>query len=150
MLVGWAVSDSVSAGGESGLVRWWTSWHTHTLLLKHVAEATVASPHHPGSLRCSITPNVTPQAKFGIPIVAENQLEIYTTAVLQASIKPPSPPREAAWRDLMNTLGDLSCKAYRWGGVRWMCVCVGGVAVAARLLCSFLSQSPVGEGEGVG
>lgn len=53
------------------------------------------------------------QAKFGIPIVAENQLEIYTTAVLLASIKPPSPPREAAWRDLMNQLGEVSCSAYR-------------------------------------
>lgn len=60
------------------------------------------------------------QAKFGISIVAENQLEIYTTAVLQASIRPPSPPKEAAWRELMNTMGDLSCKAYRcvWGGGR--------------------------------
>jgi phosphoenolpyruvate carboxylase len=53
------------------------------------------------------------QAKFGIPIVAENQLEIYTTAVLLASIKPPSPPKEAAWRELMNTMGELSCNAYR-------------------------------------
>lgn len=53
------------------------------------------------------------QAKFGIPIVAENQLEIYTTAVLQASIKPPSLPREVGWRDIMNELGELSCKAYR-------------------------------------
>lgn len=54
------------------------------------------------------------QAKFGIPIVAQNQLEIYTTAVLLASIKPPSTPREAGWRALMDQLGELSCKAYRW------------------------------------
>ncbi|KAF8073001.1 Ppc2 [Scenedesmus sp. PABB004] len=53
------------------------------------------------------------QAKFGIPIVAQNQLEIYTTAVLLASIKPPSAPRVEAWRDNMNLLGDLSCRAYR-------------------------------------
>lgn len=56
------------------------------------------------------------QAKFGIPMVAQNQLEIYTTAVLQASIKPPSPPREGAWRSAMDRLGELSCKAYRCGG----------------------------------
>lgn len=53
------------------------------------------------------------QAKFGIPIVAQNQLEIYTTAVLLASVKPPSTPREESWRDNMNMLGELSCRAYR-------------------------------------
>jgi phosphoenolpyruvate carboxylase len=54
------------------------------------------------------------QAKFGIPVVAANQLEIYTTAVLLASMKPPSNPREESWVANMNALGDLSCKAYRW------------------------------------
>jgi phosphoenolpyruvate carboxylase len=53
------------------------------------------------------------QAKFGIPVVAANQLEIYTTAVLLASMKPPSNPREEGWVESMNALGDLSCKAYR-------------------------------------
>lgn len=57
--------------------------------------------------------HVVLQAKFGIPIVAQNQLEIYTTAVLLASIKPPSPPRDETWRANMNLLGELSCKAYR-------------------------------------
>lgn len=33
------------------------------------------------------------QAKFGISAVAQYQLEIYTTAVLLATLKPPSPPR---------------------------------------------------------
>jgi len=53
------------------------------------------------------------QAKFGIPVVAQNQMEIYTTAVLLASIKPPSPPKEAEWRAIMDKLGELSCKHYR-------------------------------------
>ncbi|WIA29268.1 hypothetical protein OEZ86_011776 [Tetradesmus obliquus] len=53
------------------------------------------------------------QAKFGIPVVAANQLEIYTTAVLLASMKPPSNPREEAWVANMDALGDLSCNAYR-------------------------------------
>jgi phosphoenolpyruvate carboxylase len=53
------------------------------------------------------------QAKFGIPIVAANQLEIYTTAVLLASMKPPSNPREESWVANMNALGDMSCRAYR-------------------------------------
>jgi hypothetical protein len=33
------------------------------------------------------------QAKFGNSGVAQYQLEIYTTAVLQASIRPPNPPK---------------------------------------------------------
>eukprot|EP00882_Tetradesmus_deserticola_P002991 GHRQ01003176.1.p1 GENE.GHRQ01003176.1~~GHRQ01003176.1.p1 ORF type:complete len:1130 (+),score=552.97 GHRQ01003176.1:118-3507(+) len=53
------------------------------------------------------------QAKFGIPIVAANQLEIYTTAVLLASMKPPSNPREQGWVANMDALGDMSCRAYR-------------------------------------
>lgn len=65
------------------------------------------------SAECAVCCVCAAQAKFGIPIVAENQLEIYTTAVLLASIKPPSPPKEAAWRELMNTMGELSCNAYR-------------------------------------
>jgi uncharacterized protein YjeT (DUF2065 family) len=62
-------------------------------------------------------------------MVAQNQLEIYTTAVLQASIKPPSLPREAAWRSTMDALGELSCKAYRCVGA----VVVGGGIVGERV-----------------
>lgn len=53
------------------------------------------------------------QAKFGIPLVAQSQLEIYTTSVLLASLKPPKPARSAAWRELMDDLGRSSCAAYR-------------------------------------
>jgi len=53
------------------------------------------------------------QAKFGISAVAMSQLEIYTTAVLQATLKPPNPPRLQAWRDLMNQLSEASCQGYR-------------------------------------
>lgn len=53
------------------------------------------------------------QAKFGIPVAAQNQLEIYTTAVLLATVKPPNPPRDSSWTSIMDTLGELSCKAYR-------------------------------------
>jgi len=54
------------------------------------------------------------QAKFGIPVAAQNQLEIYTTAVLLATVKPPNAPREASWSLIMDQLGQLSCKAYRY------------------------------------
>jgi phosphoenolpyruvate carboxylase len=46
-------------------------------------------------------------------MVAQNQLEIYTTAVLLATVKPPSPPRAEEWRAIMNKLGEKSCEAYR-------------------------------------
>lgn len=34
------------------------------------------------------------QAKFGLPQMAVRQLEIYTTAVLLATLRPPLPPRD--------------------------------------------------------
>ena len=53
------------------------------------------------------------QAKFGIPAVAQRQLEIYTTAVLLATVAPPKPPRLPAWRSVMDELSRLSCADYR-------------------------------------
>lgn len=52
-------------------------------------------------------------AKFGIPAVAQRQMELYTTAVLLATVSPPKPPREEAWRGIMEQLSELSCKVYR-------------------------------------
>ncbi|VFQ95358.1 unnamed protein product [Cuscuta campestris] len=53
------------------------------------------------------------QAKFGLPQVAVRQLEIYTTAVLLATLKPPQPPREQKWRSLMEDISNISCNSYR-------------------------------------
>ncbi|CAH2033916.1 unnamed protein product [Thlaspi arvense] len=53
------------------------------------------------------------QAKFGIPQTAVRQLEIYTTAVLLATLKPPQPPREEKWRSLMEDISKISCQNYR-------------------------------------
>ena len=53
------------------------------------------------------------QAKFGIPAVAQRQLEIYTTAVLLATRTPPKPPRLPIWRSLMDELSSISCSDYR-------------------------------------
>lgn len=53
------------------------------------------------------------QAKFGLPQVAVRQLEIYTTAVLLATMRPPHPPREANWRNLMEEISKISCQNYR-------------------------------------
>lgn len=53
------------------------------------------------------------QAKFGIPAVAQSQLEICTTAVLLATLTPPSPPRSDEWRTFMDEMSQEACNAYR-------------------------------------
>ncbi|GLT73117.1 hypothetical protein SLA2020_449960 [Shorea laevis] len=53
------------------------------------------------------------QAKFGLPQTAVRQLEIYTTAVLLATLRPPQPPREEKWRNLMEEISKISCQSYR-------------------------------------
>ncbi|EXB65562.1 Phosphoenolpyruvate carboxylase 4 [Morus notabilis] len=53
------------------------------------------------------------QAKFGLPQTAVRQLEIYTTAVLLAALRPPLPPREEKWRNLMEEISKISCQNYR-------------------------------------
>ncbi|KAL8153903.1 hypothetical protein V2J09_011663 [Rumex salicifolius] len=53
------------------------------------------------------------QAKFGLPQIATRQLEIYTTAVLLATMRPPHPPREAKWRDIMEEISKSSSQRYR-------------------------------------
>lgn len=53
------------------------------------------------------------QAKFGIPGVAQNQLELCTTAVLLATLSPPRPPRSDEWRSYMDVIGQEACSAYR-------------------------------------
>ncbi|KAK7343885.1 hypothetical protein VNO77_12985 [Canavalia gladiata] len=53
------------------------------------------------------------EAKFGLPQVAVRQLEIYTTAVLLATLRPPLSPREEKWRNLMEEISNISCQCYR-------------------------------------
>lgn len=53
------------------------------------------------------------QAKFGLPQMAVRQLEIYTTAVLLATLRPPQPPKEEKWRNLMDEISKISCTTYR-------------------------------------
>lgn len=45
--------------------------------------------------------------------MALSQLETYTTAVLLATLRPPSPPRRPEWRSIMELLARTSCEAYR-------------------------------------
>ncbi|XP_058088599.1 phosphoenolpyruvate carboxylase 4-like [Magnolia sinica] len=53
------------------------------------------------------------QAKFGLPQTAVRQLEIYTTAVLLATLRPPLPPREEKWRNVMEEISNISRDHYR-------------------------------------
>ncbi|MGO0632357.1 phosphoenolpyruvate carboxylase [Pseudomonas sp. SAR267] len=50
--------------------------------------------------------------KFGLPAIAEQNLNLYLAAVLEATLLPPPPP-EPAWRSLMDQLAADGLKAYR-------------------------------------
>lgn len=50
--------------------------------------------------------------KFGLPGIAEQNLNLYLAAVLEATLLPPPPP-EPAWRTLMDQLAADGVKAYR-------------------------------------
>ncbi|WLH11742.1 phosphoenolpyruvate carboxylase [Pseudomonas hefeiensis] len=50
--------------------------------------------------------------KFGLPDIAEQNLNLYLAAVLEATLLPPPPPT-AQWRHLMDELAADGVKAYR-------------------------------------
>jgi phosphoenolpyruvate carboxylase len=50
--------------------------------------------------------------KFGLPDIAEQNLNLYLAAVLEATLLPPPPP-EPAWRTLMDELAADGVQAYR-------------------------------------
>jgi len=79
------------------------------------------------------------QAKFGIPVVAANQMELYSTAVLLASTKPPRAPRSRGWVEIMDALGKDSCNAYRCAGAAWLGLPIGGCWGWVELVLSMRS-----------
>lgn len=50
--------------------------------------------------------------KLGLPQVAVNSLNLYSSAILEANLLPPPEPKKE-WRDLMEVLSQVSCDAYR-------------------------------------
>lgn len=50
--------------------------------------------------------------KFGLPALAERALEVYTAAVLEATLIPPPTPKPE-WRALMDQLADTGLNSYR-------------------------------------
>lgn len=51
--------------------------------------------------------------KFGVPDVACLTMETTCTAVLEATLLPPAPPKSDEWRTIMDDLSSTSCEAYR-------------------------------------
>lgn len=72
------------------------------------------------------------EAQFGQPGIALRTLELYTTATLQATLKPPSPPT-AEWRTMMDQLSEIACKKYR------------EVVQSAKFVPYFRTSTPVSE-----
>ncbi|MEH6577649.1 MAG: phosphoenolpyruvate carboxylase [Amphritea sp.] len=75
--------------------------------------AILAQP--PGSVDGSL--RVTEQGemirfKFGVPEIAVRNLELYTSATLEATLAP-APGPEPQWRELMDSLSDCGLKEYR-------------------------------------
>lgn len=69
----------------------------------------------PGSLKGGY--RVTEQGemirfKLGLPQVTVNSLMLYASAILEANLLPPPNPKQE-WRDIMDELSEISCKAYR-------------------------------------
>ncbi len=52
------------------------------------------------------------QAKFGLQGIAQRNLELYTTAVLEATLEPPQKPQDE-WRQIMDRLSETAKNAYR-------------------------------------
>lgn len=50
--------------------------------------------------------------KFGLPGIAEQNLNLYLAAVLEATLLPPPPP-QPAWREVMDQLAGDGVQAYR-------------------------------------
>ena len=50
--------------------------------------------------------------KFGLPKVAIDSLALYASAVLEANLLPPPEP-QPKWRQLMDTMSEVSCAHYR-------------------------------------
>ncbi|WP_354622616.1 phosphoenolpyruvate carboxylase [Psychromonas sp. MME2] len=69
----------------------------------------------PGSLKGGL--RVTEQGemirfKFGLPKVAIQSLNLYTSAILEANLLPPPAPKQE-WRDIMERFSEESCQEYR-------------------------------------
>ncbi|MDH3689719.1 MAG: phosphoenolpyruvate carboxylase [Gammaproteobacteria bacterium] len=51
-------------------------------------------------------------AKYGLPAVARETLNVYTTAILEATLTPPPQP-QPRWRELMNQMATSAMRSFR-------------------------------------
>lgn len=79
-------------------------------------------------------------SKFGSPDIAQVSMESFTTAVIEARLLPPSPPRRECWRDIMEELSSISCEAYRCAGHARARQRLPSTALAAYCTCSHFSK----------
>lgn len=63
-----------------------------------------------GALRVTVQGEMI-QAKFGLAGIAGRTLELYSTATLQATLRPPRGP-EPSWRDALETMSARSASVY--------------------------------------
>jgi phosphoenolpyruvate carboxylase len=69
----------------------------------------------PGTIKSGLRVTIqgeTIEQQFGEREVCFRTLDLYTSAVLEAQLDPPSAPADA-WRDCMRRLSEASCAAYR-------------------------------------
>ncbi|MGZ8869291.1 MAG: phosphoenolpyruvate carboxylase, partial [Thermoanaerobaculia bacterium] len=64
-----------------------------------------------GRLRVTVQGEMI-QAEFGMIGIALRTLEVYTTATVDATLTPPSPPKPE-WRQAIQTMADAASKSYR-------------------------------------
>lgn len=64
-----------------------------------------------GQLRVTVQGEVIEQ-QFGETETCFRTLDLYTSAVLEATLDPPSAPKQE-WRDKMEELSKISCETYR-------------------------------------
>jgi phosphoenolpyruvate carboxylase len=64
-----------------------------------------------GKLRVTVQGEVIEQS-FGHEELAFRTMDLFTSATMQHSLKPPKSPKEE-WRSLMQSIADKSCEDYR-------------------------------------
>jgi len=110
-------SDSAKDAGK--LAASWGLYRAQESLVevfnKHDIHLTLFQAQPPGSVNCSM--RVTEQgeviqAKFGLPGMALETLEVYIGSVLEATMVPPPKPRES-WCDCVDELAQDSVNEFR-------------------------------------